>query len=267
MRGGDQGGVQLCVTGKQPPSMPTGFSPCLLPKGGAGRAGVRPPCFTCLLVLTHNGWRRVAAPPGFHKAGGPQETQDSVAGIKPQPPQQTRGWRTNVPSWTAHYGPSSGGFHGPTLLTTGLPAFRLRLALLAFSVLALTRTLRTQNSGCTGSLLVPSGSGCHAPPPTYTFTTRATRLLPLPGSVSPPAPQPPRSPRVWWARLRSAPHWPCRRPPAHCPLACLENSWPLKDWRASQRKSHYSSDVSTAAADGRYPPHDLHILSTGWGGG
>lgn len=35
--------------------------------------------------------------------------------------------------------PSSGGFHGPTLLTTGLPASRLRLAVLAFSVLALTR--------------------------------------------------------------------------------------------------------------------------------
>ena len=39
-----------------------------------------------------------------------------------------------------HCGPSSGGFRGPTLLTTGLPVSRLRLALLAFSVLALTGT-------------------------------------------------------------------------------------------------------------------------------
>ena len=46
MRGGDQGGVQLCVTSKQPPYVATGFSLHLLPKGDAGRVGVRPPCFT-----------------------------------------------------------------------------------------------------------------------------------------------------------------------------------------------------------------------------
>ena len=46
MRGGDQGGIQVCVTDKQPPSVPTGFSLRLLPKGGAGKAGVRPPCFS-----------------------------------------------------------------------------------------------------------------------------------------------------------------------------------------------------------------------------